>query len=205
MQGATELFLSKAREKSALAALKSHRASYVGVQEAKSLTLGLAAIGWLIHRDGAGNIDGILASDEYAGLVEDDLAILAPFVKRGSSIVFNYISGFPTRPRYASFDGKRVTVRALTKREMSAAGAEKLLAAPDFEPEDPHAKPTPKRPSSDKVPAKRTPYRASTNFSPGEWLEHPKFGAGLVIATLDGSRIRVGFSDDERVLVHCRG
>jgi hypothetical protein len=65
----------------------------VNVQAAKNLTLGLFAIGWLIHRDHEGNIDGLLASDQYFGLVEDDLAILAPFVRRGSSMIFDYVSG----------------------------------------------------------------------------------------------------------------
>jgi hypothetical protein len=58
IQGATEFFLPKTKEKAALAALKSARASYVDVQAGKSLTLGLAAIGWLVHRDDEGNIDG---------------------------------------------------------------------------------------------------------------------------------------------------
>lgn len=120
-------------------------------------------------------------------------------------MVFDYVGGVRTVARLASFDGHDVIIRPLTKREMSADGAEQLLAAPEFHPEDPFAAPKPKRPSTHEVPAERKPYGADTKFEVGEWLSHPKFGAGLVTALLDGSRIRVAFSSEERVLVHCRG
>lgn len=50
-------------------------------------------------------------------------------------------------------------------------------------------------------PARR--YAATETFAPGDAIEHPKFGAGLVVGAADG-KIEVEFADGPRTLVHAR-
>jgi hypothetical protein len=49
------------------------------------------------------------------------------------------------------------------------------------------------------------PYSPRERFAPGDVLDHPKFGRGLVEAVLDNDKLRVRFADEPRVLVHARG
>ena len=44
------------------------------------------------------------------------------------------------------------------------------------------------------------PYTIKKTFQTGDWIEHKKFGSGLVIEA--GEKVRVRFSDQERVLIH---
>jgi transcription elongation factor Elf1 len=44
-------------------------------------------------------------------------------------------------------------------------------------------------------------YSAREAYSEGEWIDHPKFGQGEVIASRDG-KIEVKFGTEKRILIH---
>jgi hypothetical protein len=46
------------------------------------------------------------------------------------------------------------------------------------------------------------PYNASTQFSPGDKIMHPKFGEGFVEELVHPNKVKILFRDDVRVLVH---
>lgn len=204
VQFRTRFFIPKSREKAALAALRTANLdASEAVRSARTLTEALAAIRWLVHRDDDGNIDGIVGDDEhFNGMEEEELSVLAPFVRRGSSIVIARVRGDNPPPVLFSFDGKKLAVRPLTRRELAD---EEMMVQPDFEPEEPVAKrPVTGSQETVNAPAKLVPYAPASKFRRGDWIEHPKFGPGVVIDSLDGQRIRVKFAAEERVLVHAQ-
>lgn len=60
---------------------------------------------------------------------------------------------------------------------------------------------------SEKVTVASAPRKPARSYSPreayleGEWIDHPKFGQGEVIATRDG-KIEVKFGAEKRILIH---
>jgi hypothetical protein len=56
-------------------------------------------------------------------------------------------------------------------------------------------------PSAPRKPARG--YSPREAYSEGEWIEHPKFGAGEVIASRDG-KIEVKFGTDRRILIQAQ-
>ena len=47
----------------------------------------------------------------------------------------------------------------------------------------------------------RRRYAPTESFTPGEWIEHVKFGPGLVMRNAEPGKVRALFQDGERVLV----
>lgn len=48
------------------------------------------------------------------------------------------------------------------------------------------------------------PYRADGEFSPGDRVEHPKFGTGVVEVTSEPGKMQVFFADGRRVLARAK-
>lgn len=48
------------------------------------------------------------------------------------------------------------------------------------------------------------PYKPRETFAADQLMDHPKFGIGLVLRTLDDAKVKVLFESGEKVLVHAR-
>jgi hypothetical protein len=164
------------------------------VQSARSLEQALKAAGWSVHRDADGNIDGILAEGKCRAEAEL-LDVLAAFVRAGSSIVL-------LRPGHApvlhTFDGKR---RREKRLHADDPVTKDLVQAPVFEETRPSTRVPVWTDVKPEMPQAQRPYRPSDTYAQGEWVAHPKFGAGVVFR-VEGPKIRVVFEAGERVLVH---
>ena len=198
VQFRTRFFVPEDRHVDALSALKASEYGAV-VGSARTLADGLAALHWRVHRDAEGTIDDILADDGYPGAPEVVFGALAPFVRSGSHVVIAYVRGGAPPPVMLVFDGKQMKVRALTKREMNE---EDILEKPSFDEESPVQLLQTWGTAQASMPQTRARYGASASFSVGDWLEHPKFGPGLVLSRVDGNKVRVLFASGERSLVH---
>jgi hypothetical protein len=191
--------LARAHEGAALAALKhaDRDCDFSGtdqLQTARSLELGLKAAGWSVHRDADGNVDGILAEGVCRAEVELFDA-LAAFVRAGSSIVV-LRPGHP--PVLHTFDGKR---RRDKRLHLDDPVTKDLLQAPIFEETRPSARIPIWTNVKTEMPEARRAYKPADTYAKGEWVTHPKFGAGVVFG-VEGAKIRVLFEAGERVLVH---
>lgn len=50
----------------------------------------------------------------------------------------------------------------------------------------------------------RRPYSPKSTFAPGELVEHPKFGLGVVTGIKDSTKIELLFEEGPKVLIHGR-
>jgi hypothetical protein len=198
-QGKTKIFVARAHEAAALAALKraDRDCEFSGtdeVQSARSFEQALRAAGWGVHRDADGNVDGIYTEGKCRAETEL-LDALASFIRAGSSIVLLRPGHVPVMH---TFDGKRRREKHL---HLADPVTKDLLSAPTFE----ESRPSTRMPlwANVKSEMPKTPraYRPSDVFAKGEWVAHPKFGAGVVFG-VEGGKIRVLFEAGERVLVH---
>src|SRR5450755_3552206 len=96
-QGRTNFGLPRDAEAGALAALKQADKEHgltgyarSPIQSARKLQDAVAAVGWRLHRDLAGGIDGIVAQEPRKCFEDAEIRMLdalAPFIRAGSSIV----------------------------------------------------------------------------------------------------------------------
>ncbi len=54
-------------------------------------------------------------------------------------------------------------------------------------------------------PASLLRYSAAHTFKAGDWIEHPKLGAGLIVEVVEDRKVRTLFEAGEKLLVHSRG
>jgi hypothetical protein len=198
-QGKTRIFLARAHEAAALAALKraDRDCDFSGtdeVQSARSLEQALKAASWSVHRDADGNLDGILAASKARAEVEL-LDALAAFMRGGSSIVLQR-AGHP--PTLHTFDGKRRRDKRLHANDPVT---KELLEGPILEEPRPSTRLPVWAAIKAEMPKDPRAYKPLDTYAKGEWVKHPKFGAGVVFG-VEGGKIRVVFEAGERVLVH---
>ncbi|MBK6697285.1 MAG: hypothetical protein IPG50_34615 [Myxococcales bacterium] len=200
-QGATKLVIRREAERAALRALRDARpaaafsVSREDLEKARSLDDCLLAFGWRVVR----GVDGAVRSMAYVATdyTADEKALfdaLSPYVEP-ASIVDLWLDG--DAPKRFKFTGRSVVEKRLPP-ELFAAYVEES----DDEP------PPSRLPSFSEAlataPSARRKYTPTEKFEPGEWIEHVKFGAGLVQAGADPGKARVLFADGERVLVQAR-
>lgn len=198
-QGTTKFTMRKDAERAALRALRdAHEGASFSVdkddlERAKTLDEALAAFGWRLLRSSEGNVRGIhFEGEDYQGNEEALFDALAPYVEPASVIDL----WFDEAPKRFKFTGQTLVERRI-----------KPDAFRDYEEED--EAPPPSRIPDFKdalrgAPASRRPYAPSATFGPGEWLEHSKFGPGLVLKSGEPGKVRVLFADGERTLLQGR-
>jgi hypothetical protein len=191
--------MRKDAERAALRAIRdAHSLAAFSVSKedldrAKTLDDVMEALGWRLLRGAEGNIRGVhYEGDDYLGNEEGLFEALAPYVEPGSVIDVWY----DETPKRFKFTG-----RTLVERRIK----------PDLfkEYEDEDDEPPPSRAPVFKdvyreAPKARRAYAPSETFSPGEWIEHAKFGPGLVMKSAEPGKVRVLFADSERVLLQGR-
>lgn len=200
-QGSTKFTMKKEAERAALRALRdadpdaSFSVAKEELERAKSIDDALAAFGWHVLRGGDdASIRGLrFEGEDYQGNEEPLFEILAPYIEPGSVIDIWLENDTPKRFK---FTGRTVVEKRI-----------KPDAFQDFQDEDDAPPPSRVPVFADVVktaPASRRKYGPGETFAPGEWLEHSKFGAGLVMKGADPGKVRVLFKDGERVLLQGR-
>ena len=198
-QGTTKFIMRKEAERAALRALRdAHTLAAFSVskeelERAKTLDEAMGAMGWRLLRGGEGVVRAVrYEGDDYLGNEEPLFEALAPYVEPGCTVDIWH----DETPKRLKFTGRTLVERRI-KPDMFK----------DFEDDD-DAPPPSRAPEFKDVvrdaPSTRRPYDPKTTFEPGEWLEHSKFGAGLVMKSHEPGKIRVLFADSERVLLHGR-
>lgn len=196
-QGNTKFIMRKEAERAALRALRdaasSLSASKEELERAKTLDEGMALLGWRILRNGDGNVRGLrFAGKDYQGNEEPMFEALATCVEPGSVVDV----WFDETPKRFKFTGRTLVERRI-KPDMFQEFAEEEEAPP------PSRIPVFADVVKD-APSTRRTYAPKDTFEPGEWIEHPKFGAGLVMKNAEPGKVRVLFKDGERVLLQGR-
>lgn len=199
-QGSTKFSMGKDAERAALRALRDAHATSGGafavtkeeLERAKTLDDAFVLLGWRLVRSVDGDIRGIvLSAKEYAGNEEPMFEALASCVEPGSVVDVWH----DETPKRFKFTGRTLVERRIKPAEFA-----------DFEEEEEPA-PVSRIPVFADVvhtapPAgERRRYAPTESFAPGEWLEHVKFGAGLVMKSAEPGKVRVLFKDGERVLL----
>jgi len=197
IQGRTRLRISHEKEDAALNALQDSTVDFPGgVREAITLDEALEALGWAVQRRN-GSISGIVSKDRKLRHGIEMLDTLAPFVRRGSSIVL--MLDTEEAPAIHWFDGER---RNEEKIRRDDPNFDQLMEAP--EGAEVHSEDGPRPLTWDdlrgKMPAKPKLYRPTETFSEGEWISHPKLGAGYVAAVVEKSKVRILFEGGEKLL-----
>ncbi len=191
--------MRKDAEKAALRAIRDAHSlaafsvSKEDLERAKTLDDLMEALGWRLLRGSDQAIRGIhYQGDDYLGNEEGLFEALAPYVEPGSVIDVWY----DETPKRFKFTGRTLVERRI-KPDMFEEYEEKDDAPP------PSRAPVFKDVFRD-APKTRRPYAPSQTFAPGEWLEHSKFGPGLVMKAPEPGKVRVLFADSERVLLQGR-
>ena len=200
-QGSTKFSMRKDAERAAIRALRDAHAQTSGgafavgkeeLERAKTLDETFLLLGWRIVRGGDGDVRGIvLVAKEYAGNEEPMFEALAPCVEPGSVVEVWH----DETPKRFKFTGRTLVERRIKPAEFS-----------DFEEEE-EAAPVSRIPVFADVVKTAPPvgerrrYAPTESFTPGEWIEHVKFGPGLVMRNAEPGKVRALFQDGERVLV----
>ena len=194
--------MRKEAERAALRALRDAHAdasfsvTREELEKFRTLDDALAAFGWRVVRGGDElSIRGVrYVGEDYQGNEEGLFEALAPYVEPGSVIDIQVGGETPKRFKF--------TGRTLI---------EKRVKPPDvfvpYEGDDDEPPPSRIPVFSDvykDVPPTRRAYVPSQTFSPGEWIDHPKFGAGLVLKGAEPGKVRVLFESGERTLLQGR-
>jgi hypothetical protein len=196
-QGTTKFTMRKEAERAALRAIRDahDEASFSMEREelerARTIDEALTMFGWRVLRGDEGTIRGLrYEGTDYQGDEEGLFDALSPFVEPASVIEIWVENDTPKRFKF--------TGRTLV---------EKRIKPEEFRPfqEDDEQPPPSRIPIFKDVyqeaPKSRRAYGPNERFTPGEWIEHPKFGAGFVLKCADPGKVRVLFSDGERVLL----
>lgn len=207
--GKIRFTMRRAKEPDALDALReAHEKSGLDVTVdedgldalALSSTLdeGMRALGWELKRNVRGVIRGITRVDERdRGHERRVLEALGPHVAPGSYI--EMILATDPQPLRFDFDGDRCKTRAIA-----------TLSHDDEEDDSDEAPisvaPPPSRATYVEalraIPAERAPYSPRATYTVGDWVEHPKFGAGFVRALGEATKVVIAFESGDRTLIH---
>lgn len=207
--GKTRFTMRRAKEPEALDALREvHEKTGLDVTIdedgldalALSATLdeGMRALGWELKRNVRGVIRGIARVDERdRGHERRVLEALGPHVAPGSYI--EMILATDPQPLRFDFDGDRCKTRAIPT--LSHDDEEDELDEPPIS-----VAPPPSRASYAeaiaRMPHERPAYSPRESYTVGDWVEHPKFGAGFVRALGEATKVVVAFESGDRTLIH---
>jgi hypothetical protein len=133
--------------------------------------------------DTAMTLDAAVASPHAAKVFKEFCGLDATWKKSKHAPMILAGSGddWPSRP---SGNARVKREEARTMREQRERGERWILATAD-KPRDAYK-----------------PYAASATFAEGDLVHHPKFGDGVVVRTVDTTKVEVLFQDAARILVH---
>lgn len=208
--GKSRFSMRKSREPQALEALRDAQAAgrfpltrgspdmAAQLRDAMTLDEAVLVFGFTLRRNVREIIRGInLSPDQRQSDDEMLFVTLGPFVDRGSYV--EYAEESVSEPKRAEFDGKRCRVKNIA-----------ALTPEDHEEDEDEDRVEDSMPPSQmswaervtQKPSQARKYAADASFQVGEWLEHKVFGAGVVLAAQDRTKIRVMFESGERTLVY---